>query len=190
MKVYTKTGDEGMTSLVGGERVSKTHLRLEAYGTVDELNAALGLLVCFCEEEKRADFQDDIELLEQIQCQLFVVGSHLATNTDNNALRPNSIVEESDVQALEQATDAAQELLSKQFCFVIPGGCKAAAQAHVCRTVCRRAEREILRLHEAHPIDSLVRQYINRLSDYLFILSRKMNVLTQTEEKKWRKKAE
>lgn len=188
MKIYTKTGDEGMTSLVGGERVPKTHLRLEAYGTVDELNAQLGLLSCFCEEETRADLSHEIQLLEDIQNELFVVGSYLATNTDNRELRAYSILSNQAVETLEKEVDAAQEFMPKQFFFVLPGGCKAAAQAHVCRTVCRRTERQILRLHKEYPIDAVIRQYVNRLSDYLFILSRKLNILTHTEEKKWIKK--
>lgn len=188
MKVYTKTGDEGMTSLVGGERVPKTHIRLEAYGTIDELNAQLGLLACFCEEETRADFSHEIQLIENIQNDLFIVGSYLATNTENRELKAYSILSDDAVDILEKEVDAAQELMPKQFCFVLPGGCKAAAQAHVCRTVCRRTERQMLRLHEQHPIDAVIRKYVNRLSDYLFILSRKLNILTQTEEKKWIKK--
>lgn len=188
MKIYTKTGDEGMTSLVGGERVPKTHLRLEAYGTVDELNSHLGLLACFCEEETRADFCEEVNLIEQIQNQLFVVGSYLATNTENRELRAYSILDEDAVSELEKAIDAAQEYMPKQFYFVLPGGCKAAAQAHVCRTVCRRTERQMLRLHQECPLDDVVRRYINRLSDYLFMMSRKLNILTQTEEKKWIKK--
>lgn len=188
MKIYTKTGDDGMTSLVGGERVPKTHLRLEAYGTVDELNSQLGLLSCLCEEETRSDFSHEVQLLENIQNQLFVVGSYLATNTDNRELRSYSILEEEAVLELENEVDAAQEYMPKQFYFVLPGGCKAAAQAHVCRTVCRRAEREMLRLHEVTPVDAVIRRYFNRLSDYLFILSRKINILTHTEEKKWIKK--
>ena len=100
MKIYTKTGDDGMTSLVGGERVPKTHLRLEAYGTVDELNSQLGLLSCLCEEETRSDFSHEVQLLENIQNQLFVVGSYLATNTDNRELRSYSILEEEAVLEL------------------------------------------------------------------------------------------
>lgn len=187
MKIYTKTGDEGMTSLVGGERVPKTHLRLEAYGTLDELNAHMGLLLTFCQEETRADLQHECQLIEDIQNQLFVVGSYLATNTDNRELRAHSILSPQAVERLEQEVDAAMEYMPKQFFFILPGGCRSAAQAHVCRTVCRRAERCMLRLHEQHPISDLVRQYVNRLSDYLFILSRKLNIVTKSEEKKWNK---
>lgn len=188
MKIYTKTGDEGMTSLVGGERVPKTHLRLEAYGMVDELNAQIGVLACCCTQLQEVPVEHDLQILEDIQNQLFVVGSNLATNTDHQPVRSSAVVDEQVVVDLEHEVDAIMEFLPKQFFFVLPGGCMAAAQAHVCRTVCRRTERAILRLHQEHPVDHLVRQYINRLSDYLFVLSRKLNILTGTEEKKWIKK--
>lgn len=185
MKVYTKTGDEGMTSLVGGQRVPKTHLRLEAYGTIDELNSHIGLLMSFCQSLPQTE---DIMLqLDEVQHQLFVVGSNLATDTENRELRKYSIVEESAATTLEQQIDDLQVQLPHVPLFIMPTGCVAASQAHVCRTVCRRAERCILRLHQKTPVDETVRQYVNRLSDYLFVLARYLNVISQTPEKSWRR---
>ena len=184
MKIYTKTGDAGMTSLVGGERVSKTHIRVESYGTIDELNSQIGLLAAYAEELLPA--QDaDVQLLEKVQNHLFVVGSYLATNTEKRELREKAVLTPAAVESLEQAIDRIQETLPPFRAFLLPGGGVAASQAHVCRTVCRRAERIILTLHQQVEVDELVRRYVNRLSDYLFFLARRLNIVAGKEEKKW-----
>lgn len=177
--VYTKTGDKGTTALVGGTRVAKTHVRLEAYGTVDELNAQLGLLVTYLADEK------DKEVVLHIQDKLFTIGSHLATDQEKVELREASIITPEHVAALEREIDAADETLPPLRAFVIPGGSRGAAVCHVCRTVCRRAERRILALSEEYNIAPEVLSYVNRLSDYLFVLSRKINIAEATDEIFW-----
>ena len=150
MKIYTKTGDKGTTSLVGGTRVPKTHIRLEAYGTVDELNSNLGLLITYLLDGKDKDF------LQQVQDRLFAISSE-------------------QVEMVEREIDRLDTLLPPLSAFILPGGSRGAALCHVCRTVCRRAERRILALAEQVEISSELLAYVNRLSDYLFVLSRKMN---------------
>ncbi|WP_321334434.1 cob(I)yrinic acid a,c-diamide adenosyltransferase [uncultured Bacteroides sp.] len=177
--VYTKTGDKGTTGLIGGTRVSKTHARLEAYGTVDELNSNLGLLVTYLTEDR------DREYLLAIQDKLFAVGSHLATDQDKVTLNEASIITPEDVVLMEREIDAADEMLPALRFFVIPGGGRGAAVCHVCRTVCRRAERRILALTEDYDIDANLLAYVNRLSDYLFVLSRKLNFLEKKGEIFW-----
>ena len=177
--LYTRTGDAGQTSLVGGQRVSKCCDRLEAYGTVDELNSHIGLLRSLITDA------DDRTLLLAVQNVLFVVGSHLATDTSTTELREASVVSDEMVQALEQAIDRIDSHLPQLRAFVLPGGTRAAAQAHVARTVCRRAERCILRVAADCPIDSRVTAYVNRLSDLLFALARKQNVDAREEETVW-----
>lgn len=177
--VYTKTGDKGTTALIGGTRVAKTHVRLEAYGTVDELNAQLGLLVTYLTDEK-----DRAEVLK-IQHKLFTIGSHLATDQDKVELRAISIVTTEHIAELEQEIDLIDEALPALHTFVIPGGSRGAAICHVCRTVCRRAERRILALTEEYKISPEVLSYMNRLSDYLFVLSRKINIIEKTDEIFW-----
>lgn len=181
--IYTRTGDEGSTSLVGGIRVSKTHARLEAYGTVDELNAHLGMLVSLIQDE------DSGKLLRYVQHKLFAVGSYLATDRLQTELHVESQVSEDTVEMLEKAIDEIDASLPKLTEFVLPGGCPAASVCHVCRTICRRAERRILQLEEEGEcvIDSKVKQFINRLSDYLFILSRKLNRIARHDEIYWDK---
>ena len=179
--IYTRTGDSGTTSLVGGVRVPKTHIRLEAYGTVDELNAHLGLLETYLTEA------NDKEMLLHIQTKLFSVGSYLATDPSQTEYKPQSRIDTEDIVKLENEIDAIDEMLPKMTAFIIPGGCRASAQAHVCRTVCRRAERRILVLASEQEIDVNIMTFVNRLSDYLFILSRKLNLLTKTSEVFWNK---
>ncbi len=179
--IYTKTGDKGMTSLVGGVRVSKLHPRLEAYGTVDELNSQIGLLITYVTDETER------ECLTEIQRELFSVGSYLATDQEQRALREQSQVHPEDVERLEQAIDRLDAELPPLRLFVLPGGARGAAVCHVCRTVCRRAERRILALQEECEIDSNLLAYVNRLSDYLFVLSRKINNLEGCDEIIWKK---
>ena len=169
MKIYTKTGDKGTTSLVGGTRVPKTHIRLEAYGTVDELNSNLGLLITYLLDGKDKDF------LQQVQDRLFAVGSHLATDRKKMELKEASIISSEQVEMVEREIDRLDTLLPPLSAFILPGGSRGAAVCHVCRTVCRRAERRILALAEQVEIASELLAYVNRLSDYLFVLSRKMN---------------
>lgn len=179
--IYTRTGDQGMTSLVGGVRVSKLHPRLEAYGTVDELNSQIGLLITYITDEtERA-------CLTEIQRKLFSVGSYLATDQEQRSLREQSRIGPEEVEQLEQAIDRIDSELPPLRLFVLPGGALGAAVCHVCRTVCRRAERRILALGEMCEIDSNLLAYVNRLSDYLFVLSRKINILEECDEIIWKK---
>lgn len=182
MKVYTKTGDKGETSLVGGERVSKCCERLESYGTVDELNSHIGVLMTYCTAK------EDLEFLLDVQGKLFVVGGYLATNCDVKEVRPGNIVTQEMVEAVENEIDRLQDMLPPLRLFILPGGTRGAAYAHVCRTVCRRAERQILRLAETGAtVDDNVVAYVNRLSDYFFVLARKMNVDANVEDIVWRR---
>lgn len=167
--VYTRTGDQGMTSLVGGARVPKTHARLEAYGTVDELNSFIGLLISFLPAN------EDKQFLQTIQNNLFVIGSNLATDCTTHELSSSSILPSKAIEEMEQQIDRIDELLPPLRAFVLPGGSKGAAICHVCRTVCRRAERCILAFCAQAEISAEIPTYINRLSDYLFVLSRKIN---------------
>ncbi len=178
MKVYTKTGDAGTTSLVGGKRVPKDCARLESYGTVDELNAHVGLLLTYVSESQ------DRECLISIQNRLFVVGAQLATEAPNV---PSSVITDDDVTNLENNIDKASEGLPKWRGFTLPGGCREAAIAHVCRTVCRRAERRILTLNSEEEVDPQLIKYINRLSDYFYVLALRLNFLHGTEEILWKK---
>ena len=171
MKIYTRTGDQGQTSLVGGQRVSKTCARLESYGTIDELCSHIGLLITYCTDPH------DQRFLTDIQRALVKVGGYLATDTSPREVRPTNIVTADMVTTLEQEIDRINATLPPFRCFILPGGSQAAAQSHVCRTVCRRAERRILSLsEEGAQVDSQVVAYTNRLSDYLFILARKLNM--------------
>ena len=179
--IYTRTGDKGKASLVGGARVSKTHVRLEAYGTVDELNSQLGLLYTYLTDEA------DKKLVLWVQHKLFSVGSYLATDQNNTTLRIESQIADEDIQRLEHAIDEADALLPPLKAFVIPGGSRGSAVCHVCRTVCRRAERRILTMAEEHEVTENVSAFVNRLSDYLFVLARKMNILAETDEIYWDK---
>ncbi|GHV06079.1 cobalamin adenosyltransferase [Bacteroidia bacterium] len=177
--VYTKTGDRGTTSLVGGKRVSKTDRRIESYGTVDELNSFIGLLIT------ETDDADDLEFLRFIQHKLFTIGSYLATDRENTELRIESKVSPESITRIEQEIDRIDSELPPIKNFLLPGGCRAAALAHVCRTVCRRAERQIYRLNETTPVEEPVLIFVNRLSDYFFILARKANIRQNGKEIIW-----
>ncbi len=182
MKLYTRTGDTGMTSLVGGQRIPKTHVRLEAYGTIDELNSHIGLLIAYLSSPEPSS---DCALLTDIQNLLFSIGSMLATDTSERDYRPGRYITEDDVTALESAIDAAEEGLPGWRGFILPGGTIAAAEAHVCRTVCRRAERCIYVLAAEADVDAQLLAYINRLSDYFFALAKKINHSAGHEENIW-----
>lgn len=174
--IYTKTGDKGKTSLVGGKRVDKTHIRLEAYGTVDELNSFVGLLLC---EVKNDDELRDFLLY--IQNKLFVVGSYLATETEAVAPQAASIITEKDIETLETMMDSMDASLPKLTRFVLPGGSESAARAHICRTVCRRAERNVYRVAEEFPIHEMILIFLNRLSDFFFLAARVESLKTGKE---------
>ena len=180
--VYTRTGDEGLTSLVGGTRVPKSCARLEAYGTVDELNSQLGLLLTYLSEEA------DRQRLIQCQCDLFSIGSMLATEPDSKRT-PIMVITPEDVERLEHAIDQAADGLPGWRGFTLPGGSRGSAIAHVCRTVCRRAERRIHALSLDAPVDPLVLAYVNRLSDYLYVLACRINHLQGLEEILWAKRS-
>lgn len=180
MKIYTKTGDKGTTSLVGGVRVAKNHVRLDAYGTLDELNAHLGVLQTYVTEE--SDKADVV----WIQGMLLVAGTLLATEADSPLLPSLPKVREADVERLESAIDTIQTELPPLKAFVLPGGSRGSAVCHVCRTVCRRAERRVLDMvAEGVSVDALILSFLNRLSDYLFVLSRKMNRLAGNTDFFW-----
>lgn len=168
--IYTRTGDKGTTCLIGGTRVKKEDLRLEAYGTVDELNAFIGMLRSYI------DNQHDQDFLLAVQNKLFTIGSMLATDTSRMDVNTIGKITDENVKNIEEEIDAINEKLIPQKSFIIPGGYQGAAMAHICRTVCRRAERAIYRFcDEQHPVSEKLLSYINRLSDYFFLLSRKVN---------------
>ena len=179
MNIYTKTGDRGETSLVGGKRVSKCCQRLESYGTLDELNAHIGLLAAAAEGMSQPG-----DFIHEVQSNLFTCGAYLASE-DGRC----ECVDADAVSALEEEIDRIEATLPPLKSFILPGGCKAAAEAHVCRTVCRRMEREVLRLKdESVDVDSTLLCYFNRLSDYFFVLARALNREAGKEERAWQPK--
>jgi cob(I)alamin adenosyltransferase len=178
-KVYTRRGDKGQTSLVGGKRVSKSDVRLEAYGTIDELSANMGMLI--------AQLPDgyEKETLLRIQNNLFNVCTNLATDQDDTPLYPSAYLPEGETEFLEQEVDSIMKELPEAQGFILPGGTREAAQAHICRTVCRRAERRIVALAQEATVSPEIQEYINRLSDYFFVLAKKLNFLAGKNEKIW-----
>ncbi|MGK7392572.1 MAG: cob(I)yrinic acid a,c-diamide adenosyltransferase [Candidatus Cyclobacteriaceae bacterium M2_1C_046] len=179
MKIYTKTGDKGTTALFGGTRVSKSHERIDAYGTVDELNSYLGLLRDQPVNQKRLD------LLISIQENLFVIGSTLATEPGNDKVKIPRLKEEA-ISQLESAMDEMDEKLPPMRNFILPGGDQAISFCHIARCVCRRAERLVVKLSDSAQIDEIVVIYLNRLSDYLFVLSRMMTQELSAKEIPWK----
>jgi len=165
MKIYTKKGDEGKTSLIGGTRVPKHHIRIEAYGTIDELNSWIGLL------RDLPTYSDQRKLLLDIQDRLFTIGSQLAADPDKSKMKLPQL-SEPDITQIEQAIDIMEEGLPVMKSFVLPGGNSLVSYCHITRCVCRRAERMIVNLNEHQKTDELILKYVNRLSDYLFVLSR------------------
>lgn len=178
MKIYTKTGDVGETSLYGGRRISKSALRIETYGTIDELNAYIGLVRDVQTDEKQK------ETLKEIQDRLFTIGANLASDPDGHAKNVPDL-HEADVELLEKAIDSMEQSLPPLTHFVLPGGHVHVSYCHLARTVCRRAERLTVALHHQSDIAPLVIKYQNRLSDYLFVLGRKMALDLGVEEVKW-----
>ncbi len=179
MKIYTKTGDSGTTSLFGGKRVSKADLRIDTYGTVDELNSFIGLVR---DQEVNAKRKD---ILVEIQDRLFTIGSILATEPGNTKVKTPSLIED-DIVLLEKEMDLMEAELPPMKFFVLPGGNQSISFCHVARTVCRRAERLTISLNTHEVINPLVIKYLNRLSDYLFMLSRKMTQELGAEETPWK----
>ncbi len=178
--VYTRRGDKGTTDLVGGVRIAKNDIRLEAYGTIDELSSHLGLLVALLGE---ADTERS--LLLRIQSNLFNIGTHLATDQSQTPLYASAKLPDGETELLEQRIDQLNALLPEPQGFILPGGTVAAAQCHVCRTVCRRAERNIDALAEKAKVGDDVMKYVNRLSDYLFVLAKIINFNTGQKEIIW-----
>ncbi|MFZ1527403.1 MAG: cob(I)yrinic acid a,c-diamide adenosyltransferase [Ferruginibacter sp.] len=180
-KIYTKTGDLGKTSLIGGTKVPKSHLRIESYGTVDELNSCIGLL---------SDHLNDAHskaMLKEIQDRLFTIGSSLACDPDKEPLMKIPDLHEEDIILLEKEMDAMNEKLPPMKSFILPGGHVAVSTAHVARCVCRRAERICVHMQEEYVfVDHLVLKYLNRLSDYLFVLARYICLLTGSVEIAWK----
>lgn len=173
--VYTKTGDKGTTALVGGTRVPKSHVRLDAYGTIDELNSFVGLLICQIQEE------DVLKVLSFIQHKLFTVGSYLATETESISPKSASIITDENIALIENEMDRMDSELPAIRQFVLPGGCESASRSHVCRTIARRAERCIYRVKDEYPVEDNIMKFVNRLSDYFFILARKECVKSGNE---------
>ena len=185
MKVYTKTGDGGTTALFGGTRVPKDHIRIESYGTVDELNSYIGLIR---DQDMNQHYKDT---LIEIQDRLFTVGAILATPIDKEIMKngekrlKNLGIIESDIELLEKEIDTMEDALPQMTHFVLPGGHTTVSYCHVARCVCRRAERLSVHLSHEEPIDEMAVKYLNRLSDYLFVLARKLSFDLKAEEVKW-----
>ena len=181
MKIYTKAGDQGKTSLIGGTRVPKSHIRIESYGTVDELNSFIGLLNDLVVDAKiNAD-------LKEIQDRLFTVGSSLACDSEKESSLKIPDLKEEDIVRLETAMDAMNEVLAPMKSFIIPGGHQAISTAHIARCVCRRAERWCVNMQEEDLfVETLVIKYLNRLSDYLFTLARYIGHLNGVADLPWK----
>jgi len=184
MKIYTRTGDDGSTALLGGVRVPKHHLRIESYGTVDELNSHCGMLLDL------AGAQAPREVLLHVQDRLFTIGSHLATDPSHVGKMKLPSLHESDVTNLEKQMDELDSKLPPMRNFLLPGGHPIVSQCHIARCVCRRAERLIVSLNEHEPVNPLILTYMNRLSDYLFVLSRSLGQTLGAEERPWRPSSE
>jgi len=179
MKIYTRTGDDGTTGLIGGSRVKKHNIRLEAYGTIDELNSYIGLI-----RSMQTDLHTD-KILEIIQNKLFVIGANLATDESISLIKKQLPCQTADIELLENKMDEMNTSLPELRNFILPGGCHASSFCHVARTVCRRAERHIVELSENKEVDTNLIKFINRLSDYLFVLSRKINLDQNAPEILW-----
>lgn len=178
MKIYTKTGDTGTTGLFGGGRVSKSHYRVDAYGTVDELNAYIGMVRDHTTDTPRKT------LLIEIQNHLFSIGAHLATSSEAGKAKIPKLSEE-DILQLEKEIDKMEESLPAMKHFILPGGHIAVSFCHIARCVCRRAERLTVALDQKEPVEPLIIKYLNRLSDFLFVLSRKISQEVAAEEIPW-----
>jgi len=187
MKIYTKTGDQGTTSLIGGTRVPKHHIKIEAYGTIDELNSFLGLLRDKIDEKYQ-------ETIVRIQNNLFTLGSFLALDKSKETLANGKKrldikpIDDEDIRFLENQIDLLEKDLPPMTHFILPGGNEQVSICHICRTICRRAERKVTYLNEIETVSTVLLKYLNRLSDYLFVLARKLSVDLQAEEIPWKSK--
>ena len=179
MKIYTKTGDQGITSLLGGVRVPKSDLRIDAYGTVDELNSYIGLL-----RDQEVN-KDRSELLKEIQDRLFTIGADLATVPGKDKVKKPDLFS-ADIELLEKEMDQMELRLPPLTAFILPGGHTAVSFCHIARTVCRRTERITVELASEETVSGLVIQYLNRLSDFLFVLGRMMAFELEVEEVTWK----
>ncbi len=185
MKIYTKTGDNGTTALFGGTRVAKHHIRIESYGTIDELNSWLGLI-----RDQEID-PNASNTIATIQDKLFTVGAILATDPEKAILKNGKErlnipkISTADIEILEKEMDQMNEDLPEMTHFILPGGHTTVSYCHIARTVCRRSERLISHLNASEPIDEIVLMYVNRLSDYLFVLARKLSKELKAKEIKW-----
>jgi cob(I)alamin adenosyltransferase len=185
MKIYTKTGDNGTTALFGGTRVPKDHIRIESYGTVDELNSYIGLI----RDQEISNHYKDI--LIEIQDRLFTVGAILATPPEKEVMKNGELrlkklgITETDIELLEKEIDTMEEVLPQMTHFVLPGGHQTVSYCHITRCVCRRAERLAVHLSHNEPVAEIAIKYLNRLSDYLFVLARKLSFDLKADEVKW-----
>ncbi len=179
MKIYTKTGDKGETSLFGGGRVLKNNIRVEAYGTVDELNSALGMIKAWGVSSVTE------EAVKKIQNQLFILGGELASNLKRGKELKIPQIEPEDIKFLEEQIDFLESKIPALKNFVLPGGSKGASLLHFARTICRRAERRCVELNQKERINENILIYLNRLSDLLFVLARYENQSSNTPEEKW-----
>ena len=180
MKIYTKSGDKGDTSLFGGTRVDKDDVQIESYGTVDELNSHIGLLISYLEADNLSD------TLKRTQSILFDIGSHLASDGKADDYLP--VLDETHIKTLEEEMDKMDAELPPLKTFILPGGNQRISVAHVCRTVCRRAERRVVSLSKHKEVNSFIKVYLNRLSDYFFVLARYLAKLDEIDEVKWNPK--
>lgn len=179
VKIYTKTGDKGQTGLLGGTRVPKHHMRIEAYGTVDELNSWIGMLRDSIADEHHKN------ILIETQDRLFTIGSSLASDPKKSKVKIPQLSED-DITLFEKEMDAMDAVLPPMKHFVLPGGNEIVSKCHITRCVCRRAERRVNHLAENEPVDELIIKYLNRLSDYLFMLSRKLAYDLKATETPWK----
>ncbi|MCH7397074.1 cob(I)yrinic acid a,c-diamide adenosyltransferase [Belliella sp. DSM 107340] len=182
MKIYTKTGDTGTTSLLGGKRVSKGHIKIDAYGTVDELNSYIGLL-----RDQEVNKSREV-ILKEIQDRLFTLGATLATEVGKSNIKKPDLHQE-DLELLEKEIDTMEEKLPPLSNFILPGGHQSVSFCHLARTVCRRTERCVILLMEIEPVDHIILSYLNRLSDYLFVLGRLMAIELEVQEVTWKPRA-
>jgi cob(I)alamin adenosyltransferase len=180
-KIYTKTGDKGQTSLIGGTRVSKSHIRIECYGTIDELNSYLGLANDLTKNDIIANW------LREIQDRLFTIGSELATTPDKELKMKLPDLHFSDIEWLEGKIDEMNEKLPEMRSFILPGGHQGASACHVARCICRRAERLCVHMRDVNEqVSDIILQYLNRLSDFLFVLARYITIINGQDELPWR----
>lgn len=184
MKIYTKTGDKGSTSLIGGSRVQKSHIRIESYGTVDELNSWLGLI-----RDQKIDVVHK-KTLTQVQNDLFIIGAQLALDPNTKSSGKKSIMSVPELSGetilfLESEIDKMEQDLPQMTHFILPGGHTTVSYCHIARTICRRAERTIVLLNETESINETILSFLNRLSDYLFVLARKLSQDLKIKEVKW-----